>query len=90
MASVSPMSISASMACRSRLNATAVADPSVAALGQSLAKPQSVNPIESGQNQVPTFYPGFGAQPPLVMRPLMMMDPSSYHHLRRWALRVAP
>lgn len=87
MASVSPMSISATMACRRRMANAGNSDPAVAATAQKSGK-SSNNQVE-GQNH-PTFYPGFGAQPPLVMRPLMMIDPSSYHHLRRWALRVCP
>jgi len=89
MASVSPMSISAASACRRR-TALSAADTAIAAIGQSATKPPSINQIESGQSQQPAFYPGFGAQPPLVMRPLMMIDPSSYHRIRVWALRVAP
>jgi len=83
MASVMPMGVSATMSYRRRMTTSAPKEPAVAALAK-------MPEMESAQSQPPAFYPGFGAQPPLVMRPLMMIDPSSYHHLRRWALRVAP
>jgi len=90
MASVSPMSISAARTTRRLMSAAANVDPALAALGQSI-KPATINQIEPAQNQqAVVFYPGFGAQPPMVVRPLMMIDPSSYYHMRRWVMRIAP
>jgi len=36
------------------------------------------------------FYPGFGKEPPKMVKPLMMIDPKNYHHMRKWAVRLAP
>jgi len=36
----------------------------------------------------PKPYPGFAAEPPLLLRPLMHIDPEHYHHFRRIAHRV--
>jgi len=91
MASVAPMSISASRAMRRQMTAPGRLDQMAAAAASTLAKPAASNKqIEAVQSQHPAFYPGFGAQPPLVMRPLMMLEPSSYHHFRRVALRLIP
>jgi len=89
MASVFPMSVSASRTMRRQMTAPGRLDLMAAAAGSTLARAPNQQ-IEPTPSQPPTFYPGFGAQPPLVMRPLMMLDPSSYHHFRRVALRLVP
>jgi len=73
---------------RRQMTAPGRLDLMVGAAVSTLAKPNA-KPFEV-QSERPAPYPGFGAQPPLVMRPLMMLDPSSYHHFRRVALRLVP
>jgi len=95
MASVSPMGVSAAMARRRRAAAPAqVESAAVAAIGaglQSASKSADAKShIESNQNHHPVPYAGFGQVPPLVIRPLMMIDPSTYHHLRRYPVRLGP
>jgi len=89
MASIVLMSHSATVACRRRMNTAANMEAvTMGALGQAI-KP-AMKQVEATLSHRPIPYPGFAAETPMVMRPLMMIDPSTYHHMRRWAVRIVP
>jgi len=92
----SPFAVSATMAHRRRAAAAATIETaSVAAVASlastasatNVAPKQQIEPVQSGR---PVPYPGFASEPPLLLRPLMHLDPERYHHIRRFALRLKP
>jgi len=96
MASVSAMGVKAAHDRGRRRSSTWSSSDGAAIKAQLTAKKSlsSNNKIESSKNDQqqdrPNFYPGFGKEPPIILKPLMMIDPSHYHHLRRWAIRLIP
>jgi len=91
MASVSAMGVKAAHDRGRRRSSTWSSSDGAAIKAQLEAKKSNSNPkIESKNEDGPKFYPGFGKEPPMVIKPLLMIDPSHYHHLRRWAIRLIP
>ena len=91
MASISPMNMTALRAQHRRKSLSTSNLAAIATLAHQEVIGKSLeSKVDQFESARPTPYPGFGAQPPMVVRPLMMIDPAAYHHLRRWPIRVGP
>jgi len=89
MASVSAMGVKAAHA-RGRRRSASWSASDMAAVKIQLEAKRSLKIESKKVEEIPAFPPGFAKEPPLLMRPLMMIDPSHYHHLRKWAIRLIP